>query len=114
MRIDFFKIFSTKEVPRLAQFVDIYQTSQYKYIATFARGLKKDYAAVTLAVTSPLSNGATEGTNTKIKAFCRQTYGRAGNDLLNAKMTLSGQNKKKTKKKTELPSEVPLQTCVNL
>ena len=114
MRIDFFKIYSTKEVSRFAQFVDVYQNSQYKYIATFARGLKKDYDAVALAVTSPLSNGATEGTNTKIKAFCRQTYGRCGIDLLNAKMTLSAQNKKKNNKKTELPPELPLQTCVNL
>jgi hypothetical protein len=42
VRIGFYKIFSTKDVSRLDLFVDTYQNSQYTYIATFARGLKKE------------------------------------------------------------------------
>ncbi len=99
VRIDFCKIFSTKDVSRLDSFIDTYKDSEYTNIKTFARGLKKDYDAVALSVTSPLSNGPSEGFNTKLKAFCRQTYGRAKNELLNAKMVLSHVlNSKKIKK----------------
>jgi transposase len=102
VRVDFFKIFSTIDVLRLDTFIEVYQTSQYQNIATFARGLKKDYDAVALAVTSPLSNGPSEGFNNKVKTFSRQTFGRAGNDLLNAKMILSNIDPNKKKKPSKL------------
>jgi transposase len=45
-----------------------------------------DIAAITNAVTSPLSNGFVEGHNNRLKAIKRVMYGRAGTELLEAKV----------------------------
>ena len=42
--------------------------------------------AVKAALTEPWSNGQTEGQNTKLKLVKRQMYGRAGLDLLKARL----------------------------
>ncbi|TDP43585.1 transposase [Zavarzinia compransoris] len=54
--------------------------------ASFANGVIKDRAAVTAAITSPWSNGQTEGQITKLKLVKRQTYGRGNLDLLQARV----------------------------
>ena len=51
-------------------------------IASFARGVAKDKAAVLAAITEPWSNGQTEGQITKLKLVKRQMFGRAKLDLL--------------------------------
>ena len=51
-------------------------------VASFANGIIKDLAAVTAAITSPWSNGQTEGQITKLKLVKRQMYGRGKIDLL--------------------------------
>lgn len=53
-------------------------------IASFARGIARDLAAVRAAVTAPWSNGQTEGH--RLKLVKRQTYGRAKLDLLEARL----------------------------
>ena len=53
-------------------------------IASFVNGVIKDQAAVSAAVTSPWSNGQTEGQITKLKLVKRQMYGRGKLDLLQA------------------------------
>lgn len=53
-------------------------------VASFANGIVKDRAAVEEAITSPWSNGQTEGQITKLKLVKRQMYGRGKLDLLHA------------------------------
>ena len=55
-------------------------------VASFANGVIKDKAAVSAAITSPWSNGQTEGQITKLKLVKRQMYGRAKLDLLQARL----------------------------
>ncbi|GAB4072540.1 hypothetical protein GCM10028812_50670 [Ancylobacter sonchi] len=55
-------------------------------VAAFGRGVEKDHAAVAAAITSPWSNGQTEGQITKLKLVKRQMYGRGKLDLLEARL----------------------------
>lgn len=55
-------------------------------IASFAKGITKDAAAVRGAITTSWSNGQTEGQITKLKLVKRQMYGRAKIDLLQARL----------------------------
>lgn len=48
----------------------------------FARGLRRDYAAVAAALSSSWSQGQVEGQITRLKLLKRQMYGRAKFDLL--------------------------------
>lgn len=55
-------------------------------LASFARGVVRDRAAVQAAILEPWSNGQTEGQITKLKLVKRQMYGRAKLDLLEARL----------------------------
>jgi transposase len=55
-------------------------------VMSFANGVLKDKAAVAAAITSPWSNGQTEGQITKLKLVKRQMYGRGKLDLLQARV----------------------------
>ena len=55
-------------------------------LASFTRGIVNDLAAVRAAISSPWSNGQTEGQITKLKLVKRQMYGRAKVDLLEARL----------------------------
>ncbi|WP_158801466.1 ISL3 family transposase [Acidisoma sp. L85] len=55
-------------------------------VVSFANGVLKDKAAVSAAITSPWSNGQTEGQITKLKLVKRQMYGRGKLDLLQARV----------------------------
>jgi transposase len=59
-------------------------------VASFANGVVKDRAAVSAAITSPWSNGQTEGQITKLKLVKRQMYGRGKIDLLQARVIGAG------------------------
>jgi transposase len=52
----------------------------------FAAGLRKDLTAVRAGLTETWSNGPVEGFIHKLKLLKRQGYGRAGFDLLKARM----------------------------
>jgi transposase len=56
-------------------------------LASFARGIRRDHAAVRAAIAEPWSNGQTEGQITKLKLVKRQMYGRGKLDLLQAWLT---------------------------
>jgi transposase len=58
-------------------------------LASFARGLRKDHAAVAAALREPWSNGQTEGQINRLKTLKRQMYGRANIDLLKARLVAS-------------------------
>ncbi len=55
-------------------------------VASFARGIVRDGAAVRAALALPWSNGQTEGQVTKLKLVKRQMYGRGRIDLLQARL----------------------------
>jgi transposase len=55
-------------------------------VASLGKVVNKDRAAVSAALSSPWSNGQTEGQITKLKPFQRQMYGRAKIDLLEARL----------------------------
>jgi transposase len=55
-------------------------------MASSVSGVVQDHDAVKAALTEPWSNGQTEGQNTKLKMIKRQMYGRAGLDLLRARL----------------------------
>lgn len=55
-------------------------------IASFARGLQRDIDAVHAALTLPWSTGPVEGKINKLKLIKRSMYGRAGLDLLRARI----------------------------
>jgi len=55
-------------------------------VASFASGVAKDDVAVRAAITSPWSNGQTEGQITRLKLVRRQMYGRGKIDLLQARL----------------------------
>jgi len=56
-------------------------------LSAFARGLRKDEAAVSAALSEPWSNGQTEGQINRLKLLKRQMYGSAGIALLKARIT---------------------------
>lgn len=55
-------------------------------LASFAKGITKDKAAVRAAIAEPWSNGQTEGQVNRLKVIKRQMYGRAKIDLLKASL----------------------------
>lgn len=57
-------------------------------LRTFAKGLRRDLAAVTAGLTLPYSSGPVEGNVNRIKMIKRQMYGRAGFDLLRYRILL--------------------------
>jgi transposase len=58
-------------------------------LVSFAAGLSKDLAAVTVRVTLPWSSGVVEGHNTRIKLIKRMMYGRGRFDLLKKRVLLA-------------------------
>jgi transposase len=65
------------------------RTSGVRAVETFAAGLEQDGAAVRSALSTPWSNGQTEGQVTRLKLLKRQMYGRAGFDLLRHRALLA-------------------------
>ena len=74
---------------RLTDWIDRARTSHIVELERFANGIQKDAAAVLGAITSPWSNGQTEGQVTRVKLIKRQMYGRAKFDLLRARILLA-------------------------
>jgi transposase len=64
---------------------DAHDTGIYA-MQRFARTLRRDMDAVRNAVEEPWSNGQTEGQINRLKTFKRAMYGRAGAELLRARM----------------------------
>ncbi len=58
-------------------------------IETFAAGLETDSAAVRAALTHPWSSGQAKGQVNRLKLLKRQSYGRAGFDLLRQRVLLT-------------------------
>jgi len=63
-----------------------YKTRGIYGMQRFARALRHDIEAVRNAVLEPWSNGQTEGQINRLKTLKRTMYGRAGVDLLRARL----------------------------
>ncbi|HEY6274870.1 MAG TPA: transposase [Streptosporangiaceae bacterium] len=65
------------------------ENSTVSELRGFAKGLRKDWAAVTAGLTVPYSSGPVEGHVNRIKMIKRQMYGRANPDLLRKRVLLA-------------------------
>jgi transposase len=71
---------------RLAQWIATVTSSGFSFLAQFARTLRRDLGAVELAIETPWNNGPIEGQINRLKVIKRQMYGRAGFELLKARV----------------------------
>jgi transposase len=71
---------------QLRRWVEGAKHSEFGSVVRFAYGLQKDIAAVAAAVDTSWSTGQVEGQINRLKMIKRQMYGRAGFDLLRARV----------------------------
>ena len=71
---------------KLCTWIEATTASHFRFLAQFANTLRRDLKAVELSITTPWSNGPIEGHINRLKAIKRQMYGRAGFELLKARV----------------------------
>jgi transposase len=71
---------------QLRQWIEGAKRSEFGHVVRFAYGLQKDISAVAAAVDTPWSTGQVEGQINRLKMIKRQMYGRAGFELLRARV----------------------------
>lgn len=76
----------SKNVGKLGAWLKDAQKSGLYAMQRFARTAQRDIDAVRNAITEPWSNGQTEGQINRLKALKRTMYGRAGPELLRARL----------------------------
>ncbi len=79
-------IFHSRKSARLGKWIDDAIHSGLVFLARFARVLHRDIEAVCNAIELPWSNGQAEGQINRLKTIKRAMYGRAGSELLRARM----------------------------
>jgi len=75
-----------RSAEKLSNWIDSAAASGFPFVAQFASTLRRDLGAVELSITTPWSNGPIEGHINRLKAIKRQMYGRAGFELLKARV----------------------------
>jgi len=83
---DFAAMVRELEGEKLDGWLDEAEACEAPAMRNFAAGLRKDLAAVRAGLTEEWSNGPVEGFVNKLKLVKRQGYGRAGFELLRARM----------------------------
>ncbi|MDP9426882.1 MAG: transposase [Actinomycetota bacterium] len=83
---DFAKMVRGLEGEKLDGWLEEAKACAAPAMRSFAAGLRKDLAAVRAGLTETWSNGPVEGFVHKLKLLKRQGYGRAGFELLRARM----------------------------
>ena len=86
LALDFREAIATHDKDGMLHWIGTAPQSGIGPLMRFAYGLKKDLNAVLAAVETPWSNGQTEGQINRLKAIKRQMYGRAGFQLLRARV----------------------------
>jgi transposase len=86
---DFGRVIRTQNRPALDVRLVRAEASDVPEIRSFAAGLRRDQPAVVAAVTSPWSNGQTEGQVNRLKLLKRQMYGRASFPFLRHRLLLA-------------------------
>jgi transposase len=84
--LDFRDALSSSEAWRMEGWIELAKRCQFGSLVRFAYGLQKDIAAVSAAVETSWSTGQVEGQINRLKMIKRQMYGRAGFDLLRARV----------------------------
>jgi len=79
-------ILRSKDIQKFGVWLDDAQQSGIYAMQRFARTARRDLDAVTNALTESWSNGQTEGQINRLKTLKRAMYGRAGPELLRARM----------------------------
>jgi transposase len=79
---DFIAMLHARDVGALAGWLERAQASAIREFTSFARGIRRDQAAVEAALTVEWNSGQVEGQVNRLKLLKRQSYGRAGFDLL--------------------------------
>jgi transposase len=79
---DFGTLVRSRDAPGLIAWLERADVSSLPEVRAFAAGIRRDRAAVDAALSSPWSNGQTEGQINRLKVLKRQMYGRAKLDLL--------------------------------
>src|SRR5208283_5337952 len=79
-------ILRSKNTGKLAAWLKDAQQSGLYAMQRFARTLRRDIDAVRNAITEHWSNGQTEGQINRLKTLKRAMYGRAGPELLHARL----------------------------
>jgi transposase len=79
-------ILRSKDIEKFRVWLDDAQQSGIYAMQRFARTVRRDVDAVTNALTEGWSNGQTEGQINRLKTLKRAMYGRAGPELLRARM----------------------------
>jgi len=74
------------ESTQLRRWIEGAKHSEFGAVLRFAYGLQKDISAVAAAVDTSWSTGQVEGQIRRLKAIKRQMYGRAGFELLRARV----------------------------
>jgi len=82
----FLGILRSRSAGKLGVWLKDAQRSGLYAMQRFARTLRRDIDAVRNAVTEQWSNGQTEGQINRLKTLKRAMYGRAGPELLRARM----------------------------
>jgi transposase len=83
---EFFQIAREREGTRLTEWGQQVASSAFSELKRFCRGLRRDWDAVVAGLTLEWSNGPTEGHVNRLKLVKRQMYGRAGFELLRARV----------------------------
>jgi transposase len=86
LALDFRRALTSKDGQQMRDWIDVAKRSSIASIVRFAFGLQRDLSAVSAAVESPWSNGQVEGQINRLKMIKRQMYGRAGLQLLHARI----------------------------
>jgi transposase len=82
----FRQLLAAKKDDGLEEWIKQAETAAGNPFKGFLTGVRRDYAAVEKAFTSPWSNGQTEGQVNRLKYIKRQMFGRAKFDLLKARV----------------------------
>jgi transposase len=86
LSIGFRDALSSSEAWRMEGWIELAKRCQFGALVRFAYGLQKDIDAVNAAVETSWSTGQVEGRINRLKMIKRQMYGRAGFDLLRARV----------------------------
>jgi transposase len=79
-------VVKSKRADKLDKWLEDATASGIYAMRRFVRTLRQDIDAVRNAITDPWSNGQTEGQINRLKTLKRSMYGRAGLELLRARM----------------------------
>ena len=85
---EFAKILTGLHGDRLDNWITAVEADDQPDLHSFARGLKRDHAAVLNGLTMPWNSGVVEGNVNRLKMLKRQTYGRASFELLRKRVLL--------------------------